>query len=72
MSTIDIRTYISNPITEIVFADGSEDEDFYIGKSLTKVDNTLIRIESEGSSTVIAKSTIDSLIKALQKAKEVW
>ena len=69
MSTIDIRSETSQPIREIVFADNNSECAYY----LSYIHHTQeMYLHSDDTCHPIRVSDIDNLIKALNKAKEIW
>lgn len=64
MATINIREEEDKYIDTIVF--GEHEERLY------EYDSSLIQIRDENYCLAITKSDIDYLIKALQRAKELW
>lgn len=72
MATIDIRYKDEELINEIVFAD-DQFHDFFSATSLVQVDHQYIKMrDGDGITILVQKSSINNLIKALQKAQEIW
>ena len=73
MAVIDIRTKQHEHIHEIVFEDDGGEFDYFTATKLTHLDHAYIKIvDDDQDSLVIKKSSISNLIKALQKAQEIW
>ncbi len=67
MAKIDIRNTSDEPITKIVFAEYDREEEF------VELDDKTISIQDCGKGEVnIYIKDIPNLIKALQKAQELW
>lgn len=68
MATLDIRNEALEPINKIRFTD---DENEVISKSIFR--DYYVDIEdSDGDTTRFHKNNLPNLIKALQKAHELW
>lgn len=67
MAKIDIRNNGDDPITQIVFAEYDGDEE------IIEIDGNTVSIQDCGGTIVfIYLKDIPNLIKALQKAQELW
>jgi len=67
MAKIDIRDVGDEPVTQIVFAEYDNSEE------LIELDDTTISVQDCGKGEVnIYIKDIPNLIKALQKAQELW
>lgn len=72
MATIDIRYEHNELINEIIFAE-DQFHDFFSATSLVQVDHQYIKMrDGEGTTLLVQKASINNLIKALQKAQEIW
>jgi hypothetical protein len=71
MATLDIRTIGDEPITEIKFGEGDNENSSAVSKRFGHQEVILIDRDDD-SSGYIAIKDIDNLILALQKAKELW
>lgn len=72
MSRFDVRTSISNPITEITFSDRHPET--AVALRIEKYNGCAegIKIIDEGNEyVVVQRGNVDNLIKALNKAKEL-
>lgn len=67
MAKIDIRDVSDEPVTRIVFAEYDRDEEF-----VERDDNTVKIQDYASSSAYVYIKDIPNLIKALQKAQELW
>lgn len=67
MAKIDIRDVSDEPVTRIVFAEYDRDEEF-----VERGDNTVKIQDWTSSSAHVYIKDIPNLIKALQKAQELW
>ena len=70
MATLDIRNVPSDPIDEIIFGRGQDQNSMRLVKSTRTTEFILFDLEER--SGYVAISDIDNLILALQKAKELW
>lgn len=64
MAVLDIRELPSDPVTSIIFASGSQIEQHSV--------QSLGIQDCDGDYISVSYKDIDNLIKALQKAKELW
>lgn len=67
MAKIDIRDVGDEPVTRIVFAEYDRGEEF-----VERDDNTVSIQDCASSSANVYIKDIPNLIKALQKAQELW
>ena len=67
MAKIDIRDVSDEPVTRIVFAEYDRDEEF-----VERDDSTVKIQDCAGSRAHVYIKDIPNLIKALQKAQELW
>lgn len=72
MATLDMRKFDDGVVDGIVFADDSESDDWYIATLLQMYDEAHIEISCKVETMKISKTSIPHLIKALQKAQEIW
>lgn len=74
MATIDIRDLDDGLVDEIVFSNYDLAGNYFIAVSLTTdLDKNYIKIKNDDSDyLIIKKNSIGDLIRALQKAQEIW
>lgn len=74
MATIDIRDLDDGLVYEIVFSNYDLTGNYSIAVSLTTdLDKNYIKIKNDDSDhLIIKKNSIGDLIRALQKAQEIW
>lgn len=69
MAKLDIRNR-NDEYDEIVFHD--HDEVSYVGEKITNIDDGVIYVKSNDDDKIeVNKDSVDNLIKALQKAKQL-
>lgn len=67
MSTLDLRSNEGNPVTEIIFGKGKEHLEYKIGSRAFTISDGCV-----SDSVQVLLEDIPLLIKALQKAQELW